>query len=102
MLEFGHTNAHINDGFMHQELRTTNRTAIRRRDGRRPKGFIAVFSRLRHFFLSTHIVPYASPRARHTPHRPSDATPSTRPSHVGNPDRASDCHRALDWRVPDQ
>src|SRR6266702_2963582 len=97
MLEFGHTN----DGFMHQELRTTNRTAIRRRDGRWPKGCIAVFSRLRHFFLSTHIVPYASPRARHTPHRPSDATPSTRPSHGGNADSATDRDRNFDGSVPD-
>src|SRR6516164_5420348 len=60
ILEFGHTNAHINDGFIHQELRTTHRTAIRIRDGRWPKRCIAVFSSLRHFFLSTHIVPYAS------------------------------------------
>src|SRR5215467_11868936 len=101
ILVFDHTNAHINDGFIHQELRTTHRTAIRILDGRWPKGFIAVFSSLRHFYLSTHIVPDASPRARHTPHRTSDATPSIRPSHGGKADRATDHAQNFDGSVPD-
>ena len=58
MLEFSHTYAHINDRFIHQQLRTTDWTAIRLLDGWRPKGFIARFSLLRRSCLSTPIVPF--------------------------------------------
>jgi hypothetical protein len=36
MLELSHAHAHINDRFIHQQLRTTDRTAIRILDGWRP------------------------------------------------------------------
>ncbi len=55
ILKFGHPNAHINDGFIHQQFRTTYRTAVRILDWRWAKGFIEVFSSLRRFVRPTQL-----------------------------------------------
>src|SRR5712691_4512552 len=79
----GHAHAHLTEGFMHQARRATDRTALRRRDGRWTTGVIEIVLRLRRFGLPTPLVPCASPRARHPPHRPAEAPPSPPPSPGG-------------------
>src|SRR5712691_3669073 len=41
----GHAHAHLTEGFMHQARRATDRTALRRRDGRWTTGCIAIVLR---------------------------------------------------------
>src|SRR5215211_3905138 len=87
-LEFGLTNAHINDGFIDQHLFTADRTTIQVLLRRRPEGLVYPLRRGRLGFLATHTSLSSSLPVRRRSRQRLGAISATAPFRADNKDNA--------------